>query len=88
MPDTSANASAEAGTSTDYAGCVYDKPPARFGPQYSYEDLSAHQLAGMRLTGLPLRDSHAAGEAGIVGTVTDEWQSPDGSKCVLFFPCL
>lgn len=60
-----------------YAGCVYHKPPARFSRQ-GVEDLSAHNLAKMRLTGLPIRDSH--GKKSIIGRVTDEWQSRDGSK--------
>ena len=69
-----------------YSGCVYSAPPARFSPQ-GVEDLSAHALAGMRLTGLPIRDSH--GKKTVIGRGTDEWQSRDGSKWVHLLPvCL
>jgi len=68
-------------TMPEYAGCVYSKPPRRFGAQ-EVDDLSAHALSNMKLVGLPLLESHQKGCE--VGKVTDQWQGPDGSTYVSF----
>lgn len=64
-----------------YAGCVYSRPPRRYGAQ-GVDDLSAHALSNMKLTGLPLCESHDASRP--IGTIVDEWQAQDGSKFVSF----
>ena len=64
-----------------YAGCVYSKPPKRYGAQ-DVDDLSSHALSQMKLVGLPLLDSHQKGRS--LGNVTDQWQGPDGSMYVAF----
>lgn len=64
-----------------YAGCVYSKPPRRFGAQ-GVDDLSAHALKHLNLKGLPLRESHQHDRD--LGTIVDQWQSPDGSLYVSF----
>ena len=64
-----------------YAGCVYSKPPKRYGAQ-NVDDLSAHALSQMNLVGLPLRESHQNERD--LGAVTDQWQGPDGSLYVAF----
>ena len=64
-----------------YAGCVYSKPPKRYGAQ-SVDDLSAHALSKIQLVGLPLRESHQKDRD--LGKVTDQWQGPDGSLYVAF----
>ena len=64
-----------------YAGCVYSKPPKRYGAQ-NVDDLSAHALSKMNLVGLPLRESHQNERD--LGKVTDQWQGPDGSLYVAF----
>jgi len=64
-----------------YAGCIYSKPPRRYGPQ-GVEDLSAHALSQMKIVGLPILDSHHKNNQ--VGKVTDQWQGPDGSTYVAF----
>ena len=64
-----------------YAGCVYSKPPRRYGAQ-EVEDLSVHALQNMNMVGLPLLESHQKGRS--IGTVSDQWQGPDGSTYVAF----
>ncbi len=64
-----------------FAGCVYSKPPKRYGAQ-SVDDLSAHALSKMNLVGLPLRESHQNDRD--LGKITDQWQGPDGSLYVSF----
>ncbi len=63
-----------------YSGCVYKDPPARGGPQ-GVEDLSSYALERMVLTGLPVKESHSGAT---VGSVTEEWSDPRGSKHVTF----
>ncbi len=65
----------------EYAGCVYNSPPARYGRQGA-EDLSAHALSNMDCVGIPICDSHDASSP--IGEVTDQWQSENGSKYVAF----
>ena len=64
-----------------FAGCIYSKPPRRYAPQ-EVEDLSAHALSNMNLDGLPILESHQKDK--VLGTVTDQWQGPDGSAYVAF----
>lgn len=64
-----------------YAGCVYSKPPRRYGAQ-DVDDLSAHALGQLKLTGLPIRESHQHDRD--VGTIVDQWQGPDGSLYISF----
>ena len=64
-----------------YAGCVYSKPPNRYGAQ-SVDDLSAHALSKMDLVGLPLRESHQKDRD--LGKITDQWQGSAGSLYVSF----
>ena len=61
-------------------GCVYHKPPPRFAPQ-EVEDLSSYALQNMKLTGLPMKESHTGKS---IGKVTDEWSGEDGSKYISF----
>ncbi len=63
-----------------YSGCVYKDPPARGGPQ-GVEDLSSYALERMVLTGLPVKESHSGDT---IGSVTEEWSDPSGSKHVTF----
>ena len=69
------------GPSVQYAGCIYDSPPQKYGPQGA-EDLSSYALENMKCVGLPVYDSHDPTRQ--IGSITDEWQSSNGSKHVAF----
>jgi len=69
----------------DFCGCVYDAPNTnKFAPQ-EVGDLTADQLRGMPLVGLPIRASHGkfAGDTDI-GVITDEFYDADGGKHISF----
>lgn len=63
-----------------FSGCVYKNPPKRCGPQ-GVEDLSDFALRNMKLTGLPLKESHSGAT---IGSITEEWSDREGSKHVTF----
>lgn len=70
---------------SDFCGCVYDAPNTnKFAPQ-EVGDLTADQLRGMPLVGLPIRASHGkfAGNTDI-GVITDEFYDTDGGKHISF----
>tara|TARA_E500000178_G_scaffold229736_1_gene226353 strand:- start:44 stop:379 length:336 start_codon:yes stop_codon:yes gene_type:complete len=63
-----------------FSGCVYKNPPGRCGPQ-GVEDLSDFALRNMKLTGLPVKESHSGAT---IGSITEEWSDGAGSKHVTF----
>ena len=69
---------------SSYSGCVYHAPNQNEYSPVNVEDLSSRQLRDMQLTGLPIRAAHGKYVGDDIGTITDEWQGPDGSKFISF----
>lgn len=68
---------------TVFSGCVYRHTPETQIPREPY-DISPDELRALKITGLPLHNSHGNRWAEVVGRVVDEWHDGYGSKYVSF----
>lgn len=69
--------------SGDYSGCVYAHPVQGALEPISSHDLCRDDLGRMNLVGKPIYASHNTSTEEI-GTITDEWNDPNGGKHISF----